>query len=207
MGAGPILRRRTAKRGPDHRPRRGYGGAEPLRPPERPNTVNARRAPVPAVSVLVLAAFLVAAGCGAGSPSRVSTRSSPGPDVSAPSPTVPPATIPTTLPPPTLPPPAPRGSGVYGYVTAGPTCPVERPGQPCPPRPLVVTLQARDPSGRQVGAATSDAAGRYLIALPPGRYTLTAAGSSPLPRCPPTMVTIDADTATRADINCDTGIR
>jgi hypothetical protein len=96
---------------------------------------------------------------------------------------------------------------VYGYVTAGPTCPVERPGQPCPPRPLVVTLQARDPSGRQIGAATSDAAGRYLIALPPGRYTLTAAGSSPLPRCPPTMVTIDADTATRADINCDTGIR
>jgi hypothetical protein len=137
--------------------------------------VNARRASVPAVSVLVLAAGLVAAGCGAGSPSRAA--------------------------------PAPRGSGVYGYVTAGPTCPVERPGQPCPPRPLVVTVQARDPSGRQVGAATSDAAGRYLIALPPGRYTLTAAGSSPLPRCPPTMVTIDADAATRADINCDTGIR
>jgi hypothetical protein len=96
---------------------------------------------------------------------------------------------------------------VDGYVTAGPTCPVERPGQPCPPRPLVVTVQALDPSGRQVGAATSDAAGRYLIALPPGRYTLTAAGSSPLPRCPPTMVTIGADAATRADINCDTGIR
>jgi hypothetical protein len=123
------------------------------------------------------------------------------------SPTVPPATIPTTLPPPTLPPPAPRGSGVYGYVTAGPTCPVERPGQPCSPRPLVVTVQALDPSGRQVGVARSDAAGRYLIALPPGRYTLTAVGSSPLPRCPPTMVTIGADAAIRADISCDTGIR
>jgi hypothetical protein len=114
---------------------------------------------------------------------------------------------PPTLPAPTLPPPAPPGTGAYGYVTAGPTCPVERPGQPCPPRALVVTVQAEDRSGRAVAAASSDGSGRYRLALPPGSYTLIAETGSALPRCPPVPVTVGSGAPTRTDISCDTGIR
>ena len=32
------------------------------------------------------------------------------------------------------------GTGAFGYVTAGPTCPVERADQPCPPRPVNVVF-------------------------------------------------------------------
>src|SRR5690348_4880929 len=47
----------------------------------------------------------------------------------------------------TLPaPPPPSGSGLYGLVMAGPTCPVERPDQPCPPRPVAAHLTAQDGS-------------------------------------------------------------
>jgi len=122
-------------------------------------------------------------------------------------------TTPTTTlprPPPTsatVPPPAPAGSSVYGYVTAGPTCPVERPDQPCPPRPLAAHIQAQDPAGHIVGVAESDSGGRYLLALPAGRYTVTASSGTTYPHCQPTPVTVGGGAPTRADISCDTGIR
>lgn len=94
----------------------------------------------------------------------------------------PPTTVarPPTPTPSTLPPPAPTGSGAYGYVIAGPTCPVERPDQPCPPRPVSAHIQAQDSSGRDLAATDSDSSGRYQLPLPPGTYTLTATtGSAP----------------------------
>jgi hypothetical protein len=114
---------------------------------------------------------------------------------------------PTTPPTPTLPPPPPPGTGAYGYVTAGPTCPVERPGLLCPPRPLAATVQAQDRSGRQVAATSTDGSGRYRLALPPGSYTLTASTGRALPRCPPVGVTVGTGAPTRVDVDCDTGIR
>ena len=68
-------------------------------------------------------------------------------------------------------------------------------------------MQAQDPSGRVVTAASSDGSGRYLLTLPPGSYTLIASTGTALPRCPPVPVTVGAGAPTRADINCDTGIR
>jgi hypothetical protein len=116
--------------------------------------------------------------------------------------------MPRPLPPSsTVPPPAPAGSGVYGYVTAGPTCPVERPDQPCPPRPVAAHIRAQDPSGHTVGVAESGSSGRYLLALPAGTYTLTATTGTAYPHCQPSPVTVRAGSPTRADISCDTGIR
>jgi hypothetical protein len=114
---------------------------------------------------------------------------------------------PPTSTPSTLPPPAPAGSGAYGYVTAGPTCPVERPDQPCPPRPVAAHVQAQDSSGRSVATTDSDNSGRYQLLLPPGTYTLTAVTGSTYPRCQPVSVAVKVGSPIRADITCDTGIR
>lgn len=45
------------------------------------------------------------------------------------------------------------------------------------------------------------------MSLPPGRYVLEAHSGSMFPRCEPVEVVVTADSATRADISCDTGIR
>lgn len=114
---------------------------------------------------------------------------------------------PAPAPTPTPPPITPAGTGAYGYVTAGPTCPVERPDQPCPPRPVSARVDAQDGSGRTVASTHTDQAGRYSLGLAPGSYTLVAVTGSAFPRCPPTAVTVRSGAPTRADIGCDTGIR
>ncbi len=93
-----------------------------------------------------------------------------------------------------------------GRVTAGPTCPVERPDQPCPPRPVDARVDAFA-DNRQVAGPQTDADGPYPLTLAPGKYTLTATTGSELPRCPSTDVTVVANQVTAADISCDTGIR
>ncbi len=109
-----------------------------------------------------------------------------------------PTTPPTTTP--------PTGTA-YGYVTAGPTCPVERPGQPCPPHPVSAAIDAHDSSGNTVASTRSDSSGRYALSLPPGSYVLVVVIPSVLPHCPDTAVTVRPSSTTRADIHCDTGIR
>src|SRR5918911_391273 len=56
-------------------------------------------------------------------------------------------------------------SSVHGRVTAGPTCPVAGVGVPgCDPRPVVgAVIEVHDESGRDLGSATSDAAGNYVV--------------------------------------------
>jgi hypothetical protein len=55
----------------------------------------------------------------------------------------------------TVAPPLPvEGTGVRGRVTAGPTCPVERPDQPCPPNPVHGRVDVLDAAGRTVADAT-----------------------------------------------------
>ena len=101
--------------------------------------------------------------------------------------------------------PASTGT-VTGRVTAGPTCPVERAGHPCPPEPVSAVVQAH--AGERVAAsAHTDAHGRYTLHLPAGGYTLIAVTKHPLPRCSPRDVTVRNSQLTRAPITCDTGIR
>lgn len=117
-------------------------------------------------------------------------------------------TSPTNPPPSTTSVPAPPpATGAYGTVTAGPTCPVERAGQPCPPRPVSARIDAHAADGRVAASTQSGADGSYRIGLPPGNYTLVVVTGSTYPRCPDTPVTVAPGAATRADISCDTGIR
>lgn len=104
-------------------------------------------------------------------------------------------------------PKSPTGTGVYGLVTAGPTCPVERVDQPCPPRPVVAEIDLRVARGKTVVSTRTDGAGRFSLAVGPGRYTLIVVTSSVLPRCPSPTVTVASGRALRVDVSCDTGIR
>ena len=95
---------------------------------------------------------------------------------------------------------------VQGTVTAGPTCPVEQAGHPCPPRPVSGVVSARR-AAAAVLTATISKGGNYRITVPAGTYTLTVQTGSLLPRCPPAQVVVSAGVSEEADISCDTGIR
>ena len=103
-------------------------------------------------------------------------------------------------------------SGVTGQVLLGPRCPVEMAGDPCPDQPaagarVTVTVQLAgelNPDGEVVARTTTDAEGRYRVAVPPGRYVVTAdAGMS----CELVATPVAASSYAKADIPCDTGIR
>lgn len=59
-----------------------------------------------------------------------------------------------------------------GTTVLGPTCPVQRVGQPC-----VTTISAAvritTADGRKVAEVTSTADGSFVVALPPGTYTVS----------------------------------
>ena len=84
---------------------------------------------------------------------------------------------------------------------------MERPGQPCPPSPVAGRVEAIDAAGHAAGNATTDADGRYAIALPPGAYTLRVATEAMFPMCPDTAVMVPSGPPVAADVDCDTGIR
>src|SRR5262245_22674643 len=106
-------------------------------------------------------------------------------------------------------PAASGGTGISGVAVAGPTCPVERPGDSaCAPRPvegavIVVTDAARE----EVGQATTDAEGRFFVALPAGRYLVTAGDVDGLPNPPGSMEVTVSDGETTIELEYDTGIR
>jgi hypothetical protein len=97
-------------------------------------------------------------------------------------------------------------SGVVGTVTAGPTCPVEVAGEPCPPHPVSAEIDVRDRKGATVAKTRSSADGQYRLALAPGEYTLVVVTDT-FPLCPETPVSVKSGLYTTADISCDTGIR
>lgn len=97
--------------------------------------------------------------------------------------------------------------GIYGRITAGPTCPVERPDQPCPPRPVVATVEAQH-RHHTVASAKSNSAGDYAVGVPrAGTYTVVVDTGSTFPRCPTKTVTVAKSQSVQVDITCDTGIR
>jgi len=101
----------------------------------------------------------------------------------------------------------PAGGRLAGTVTASPTCPVERPDQPCPPRPVAAHVEVFDRSEQLVASTDAGAEGRFTLTLAPGRYMLTASSGTVFPSCPSLTVEVPAGGEARADIACDTGIR
>ena len=101
-------------------------------------------------------------------------------------------------------------SGIGGEVTAGPTCPVERPGDSaCAERPVKgAVLVVTDAGGREVARFTTDGSGLFRIDLAPGTYTLAAQPVTGLLGTPAQQhVTVAADRLTEVTIGYDTGIR
>ncbi len=101
-------------------------------------------------------------------------------------------------------------SGIGGEVTAGPTCPVERPGDSaCAVRPVRgAVLVVTDASGKEVARFTTDASGLFRIDLAPGSYTLATRPVTGLMGTPAQQhVTVAAGRLTEVTIGYDTGIR
>ena len=96
--------------------------------------------------------------------------------------------------------------GIWGAITAAPTCPVERPGQQCAPRGVAATVKA-EKRGQTVNSTQSNSAGDYAMALRPGTYTIVVDTGSTLPRCPTKSVTVARFQSVQVNITCDTGIR
>jgi hypothetical protein len=97
-------------------------------------------------------------------------------------------------------------SGIFGTVTAGPTCPVEQVGSPCPPAPWVGTVLATDEAGHPTDTRT-DESGNYTLTLAPGRYEVMAVTDGGPPTGQPVTIDVQSGRTTRVDLTVDTGIR
>ena len=102
--------------------------------------------------------------------------------------------------------PSAPSTGIFGTVTAGPTCPVEQKNSPCPPGVWTGTVRATDTSGKSYEAET-DAQGNYSLSLPPGTYDVVPETGGTLPTGIPTSATVKDGPMQQLDLQVDTGIR
>ena len=101
-------------------------------------------------------------------------------------------------------------TGIGGQATAGPVCPVVRPGASgCDERPVAgAVLLVQDAGGTEVARFTTDASGLFRIALPAGRYTLLAQPVEGLMGAPGMQpVKVVAGHLEIVTVSYDTGIR
>ena len=101
-------------------------------------------------------------------------------------------------------------TGVEGVVSAGPTCPVERPGDSaCQPRAVDgAVLVITDAGGSEVLRVTTDASGLFGVAIKPGDYTLTPQPVEGLMgTAAPVSFTVTNGSETYLEVGYDTGIR
>lgn len=97
---------------------------------------------------------------------------------------------------------------VNGRVLAGPTCPVERPGDiHCQPKPVQGKVEFAQ-SEQVVGSIPINADGNFTLEIPEGTYTVTVdIGDSIFPICSPVVVEVRTSFDAVVEIICDTGIR
>ena len=95
---------------------------------------------------------------------------------------------------------------VTGQVLSTPSCPVQRVGQPCPPRPVPDAVVVAVIGNVQRGETTSDQRGRFRLMLPPGRYTVRA--TNPGGYASPASEEVTVSTApVQITLPVDSGIR
>jgi Carboxypeptidase regulatory-like domain len=98
-------------------------------------------------------------------------------------------------------------SGVRGQVLAGPQCPVEQEGSPCPDLPFEGIVVASTSDG-EVARTETDAEGRFELDLDPGTYTVVAESEpSQPPFGEPQDVTVPEGAFVNVTLTVDTGIR
>lgn len=99
-------------------------------------------------------------------------------------------------------------TGVEGYVTIGPQCPVVQEGSPCPDAPFEASLTLVDPvTGAMVASGRSDASGYFRLDAPPGSYRLVPESFGALPYASEQDVTVPASGYARVVVPYDSGIR
>jgi len=103
----------------------------------------------------------------------------------------------------------PPGTGIHGTVTLGPTCPVEKVGEPPCVTPYAATLvitSAEDDS--VVARVSSGPDGAFSVDVPPGDYVIVPQpGGDPYPTGTPVEVTVEAGAYTEIEVSYDSGIR
>ncbi len=99
-------------------------------------------------------------------------------------------------------------SRVSGHVLAGPTCPVEQPGDTdCEPMPVNGMVQFIQ-DGDVIDSVTTDSSGHFSIDIRVGSYTVIVdTGDNIFPICSPVEVEVLAHVDAEVDVFCDTGIR
>ena len=103
--------------------------------------------------------------------------------------------------------PAPTDSGVEGYVTIGPMCPVMQINNPCPDQPYKAAMVIQTTSGDDVVKIESDERGYFKAALSPGEYILHPQSPGAMPFAADVPFRVDEHTFTRVDVVYDSGIR
>ena len=103
-----------------------------------------------------------------------------------------------------------RGT-LHGTVVAGPTCPVERAEDPCPPKPVPGReVKIASQAGKVVATVTTDGQGHFQVVLAPGNYTVFVVGTAQAlgsGRAATVQATVRARQTTSVTIALDTGIR
>ena len=99
--------------------------------------------------------------------------------------------------------------GLHVVATMGPTCPVQRSGEPPCVAPYRGDIEVVNSEGTPVAHVTTTAAGVADITLSPGTYTVTtsATGASWPRLIQPVTVTVTAGATVTANLSFDTGIR
>jgi hypothetical protein len=98
-------------------------------------------------------------------------------------------------------------SGIRGRALAGPQCPVEVQGSPCPPVPWEGTVVATDVEGGAEYTVETDADGRFELPLEPGPYEISLVSDSSPPFAKPQSVTVQPGSFAEITVSVDTGIR
>jgi hypothetical protein len=98
-------------------------------------------------------------------------------------------------------------SGIRGQALAGPQCPVETQGSPCPPVPYEGTVVATDVESGADHTVDTDAQGRFELSLEPGTYEVSIVSDSSPPFAKPQTVTVEPGSFTEIVVSVDTGIR
>jgi hypothetical protein len=104
------------------------------------------------------------------------------------------------------------GTGIYGQILIGPSCPVLRSGNEdeCTNKPYQATIVIKSQDGSvEVAQFISDIRGRFKFELKPGTYTLVplSPNNALLPKGAPQQVTVKQNIYTKVIIPYDTGIR
>ena len=98
-------------------------------------------------------------------------------------------------------------AGIRGQALAGPQCPVEVEGSPCPDLPWEGTVVATDVTTDETFTAETDAEGRFELPLAPGTYDVSILVETSPPFTKPQEVTVEAGSFVEIVVAVDTGIR